>query len=155
MTNYIRIVDKKILPYSMYHLHRDYSNISFPVPTPDELLAEYGVFEVYELPEPEYDERTQKISKQEEPTQINGQWTYGYDIITKSDEEIARYDAQVDGEKRRVRDNMLKNSDWIVLRAFDQGEEIPPDWKRYREKLRELPQTTGWPHNIDWPVAPE
>jgi hypothetical protein len=52
---------------------------------------------------------------------------------------------------RRTRNGLLSQSDWTqVLDA-------PVDraaWASYRQALRDLPQQAGFPHIIDWPVAP-
>ena len=52
------------------------------------------------------------------------------------------------------RDVLLNESDWIVIRAVDQGTPIPTDWQTYRQSLRDVPEQAGFPTNIVWPVAP-
>jgi hypothetical protein len=52
------------------------------------------------------------------------------------------------------RDVLLDESDWIVIRAVDQGTPIPTDWQTYRQNLRDVPEQSGFPTNIVWPVAP-
>jgi hypothetical protein len=52
---------------------------------------------------------------------------------------------------RRRRDALLAQSDWT------QVPDAPVDkvaWAEYRQALRNLPQTTADPTNVDWPVAP-
>lgn len=53
-----------------------------------------------------------------------------------------------------TRDALLSQSDWIVIRAVDQGTPIPTDWQTYRQALRDITNQTGYPLNIVWPVAP-
>ena len=52
------------------------------------------------------------------------------------------------------RSELLSNSDWIVIRATDQGTPIPQAWKTYRQALRDIPTQSGYPFNVIWPVAP-
>jgi hypothetical protein len=52
------------------------------------------------------------------------------------------------------RDNLLSASDWIVVRATDQGTAIPAEWKTYRQALRDIPTQTGYPFNVVWPTSP-
>jgi hypothetical protein len=53
-----------------------------------------------------------------------------------------------------TRDALLSQTDWIVIRAVDQGTPIPTDWQTYRQALRDITNQTGYPLNIVWPVAP-
>jgi len=52
------------------------------------------------------------------------------------------------------RDSLLAASDWIVVRATDQGVPIPADWKTYRQALRDITTQSGYPFNVVWPTAP-
>jgi hypothetical protein len=53
-----------------------------------------------------------------------------------------------------TRDVLLSQTDWIVIRAVDQGTSIPTDWQAYRQALRDITNQSGYPTNIVWPVAP-
>ncbi len=52
------------------------------------------------------------------------------------------------------RNRLLAESDWVVTRASEQGEEVPQDWKDYRAALRAIDETKD-PDKIKWPVKPE
>lgn len=54
---------------------------------------------------------------------------------------------------RLQRDEKLQQSDWTVIRAVDEGNQIPTDWQTYRQQLREITNQTD-PFHIIWPVAP-
>lgn len=58
-------------------------------------------------------------------------------------------------DARRKRDELLKKSDWVVLRAYDQGNPVPAAWSTYRQQLRDVTSQSGFPNEIDWPQAPE
>ena len=77
---------------------------------------------------------------------ITFQWVDTRTAEQKNDEES---DAAI-----AKRDVLLNESDWIVIRAVDQGTPIPSDWQTYRQDLRDVPEQAGFPTNIVWPVAP-
>lgn len=56
---------------------------------------------------------------------------------------------------RSERDLLLENSDWIVIRAIETGLEVPAEWLTYRQMLRDLPGSEGFPQNFTWPVSPK
>jgi hypothetical protein len=58
------------------------------------------------------------------------------------------------GAVRVRRDKLLTDSDWIVIRAADQGEPVPQAWREYRKKLREITRQTADPTAIQWPEPP-
>jgi hypothetical protein len=51
------------------------------------------------------------------------------------------------------RDKLLAATDWIALMALEKGKEIAPEWKAYRQALRDI-TLQGDPWNIVWPIAP-
>lgn len=58
------------------------------------------------------------------------------------------------GEVRRLRDTLLKECDWRIVRALEDGVSLPAAWGEYRQALRDVPEQPGAPHAIDWPVRP-
>lgn len=55
---------------------------------------------------------------------------------------------------RAKRNALLRESDWVALRATETQTPIPQEWLDYRAALRDVPQQAGFPDNIDWPEAP-
>lgn len=55
----------------------------------------------------------------------------------------------------KQRNYLLANSDWIVIRATDQGVPIPEDWRVYRQALRDIDKQPGYPWNVVWPTPPQ
>jgi len=55
-------------------------------------------------------------------------------------------------ELRAHRDHLLELSDWVS------GEDIPQSlkdlWFPYRQALRDIPQQSDFPNQIDWPISP-
>ena len=54
---------------------------------------------------------------------------------------------------RFQRNRRLADSDWVVLRAADRGEPVPPEWLAYRQALRDVTDQSD-PLNIIWPTPP-
>lgn len=52
------------------------------------------------------------------------------------------------------RNRLLSESDWVVVRAVDQGTPIPTDWQTYRQELRNITNQSGFPFDVIFPVAP-
>jgi hypothetical protein len=53
-----------------------------------------------------------------------------------------------------TRNGLLDSTDWIVIRATDQGVPIPEDWRTYRQALRDIDKQPGYPWNVIWPTPP-
>jgi hypothetical protein len=54
---------------------------------------------------------------------------------------------------REKRNLLLKESDWIVVKAMEDGKTIDQQVKEYRQALRDITLQTD-PHNIQWPIHP-
>ncbi len=66
----------------------------------------------------------------------------------------SRYDTEEWATLRAERDRLLANSDWVVVKAQEAGEDVPAAWVNYRSLLRGLPAATSDPANPTWPTAP-
>ena len=70
--------------------------------------------------------------------------------------EVARLIAEQPAKEARAkRDRLLTESDWITIRATDTGDPVPTEWVDYRQALRDIPDQTGFPEEIEWPQEPE
>ena len=70
--------------------------------------------------------------------------------------EVARLqEEQPKKEVREIRDRLLAESDWVTIRATDTGDPVPTEWQTYRQALRDIPEQTGFPEEIEWPQEPE
>lgn len=56
---------------------------------------------------------------------------------------------------RRERDNRISETDWIVIKSLETGEDVPKAWTDYRQALRDMPKTTEDPLKPSWPNKPE
>lgn len=98
----------------------------------------------------------------------NNNWVQAWQIVdmfaddaelgTKAEQEAA-YQTRLDNDaaerNRAERDRLLAESDWVVTRAKELGQDVPIAWYTYRGDLRQVPEQDGFPHNITWPTKPE
>ena len=65
---------------------------------------------------------------------------------------------------KEVRNDLLRQCDWVVTKAMEEGTEVPANWKAYRKALRDLPANTPNPQygpgpneliNVNWPTKPQ
>jgi hypothetical protein len=82
----------------------------------------------------------------------------GLEVLTQSewDAEIAAYDARQEAKRwefiRKYRDQLLAQTDWIVIKAKEQGTNLATDFKDWRQSLRDLPASATFP--LELPSAP-
>ena len=150
---YVKITNGLVetYPYDVLQLRRDNPDTSFPRPTTDEMMAEWGVFPVSVEPQPDYTARTQNCIPNTAPTHIEGAWTLGWTVADKEVDEIVEYDEEAATHTRVTRDSLLDDSDWT------QVADAPVDataWATYRQALRDVTAQVGFPHNVVWPTKP-
>lgn len=60
-------------------------------------------------------------------------------------------------EIRETRNKLLEQSDWIVISAYEKGENpqtVYPKWIAYRQALRDITEQEGFPQTVQWPISP-
>jgi len=103
--------------------------------------------------------------------QIDGKWYTKYilgpvftdttveGVTTTAAEHETAYKATKDAEQaksvRQSRDDKLKETDWIVIKNLELNANIPGVWEVYRQALRDVPNQSGFPWTITWPVEPQ
>ena len=63
------------------------------------------------------------------------------------------YNDKVNGI-REQRNNLLTETDWVVVKHNELGTPIPQKWLQYRQALRDITEQSGFPDNVEWPTAP-
>tara|TARA_R100000808_G_C2151015_1_gene159935 strand:- start:2439 stop:2723 length:285 start_codon:yes stop_codon:yes gene_type:complete len=82
-------------------------------------------------------------------------------VIELTAEEIAEYNARQEAADfdlsgiRRTRNGLLAASDWTQLDDAPLTDEQQEAWERYRQELRDLPQTYSRVSEVVWPTPPE
>jgi hypothetical protein len=103
--------------------------------------------------------------------QIDGKWYTKYvlgpvfvdttveGVTTTAIEHETAYKAQKDADQaksvRQSRDDKLKETDWVVIKNLELNANIPGVWEVYRQALRDIPNQSGFPWTITWPVEPQ
>ena len=140
-------------PYSIGNLRRDNPNTSFPRNPSDELLAEWNVFPVVKQDPPTFDAATQDLNESN-PTLSSNQWLQTWSVTAASSDEIAQRTTDKQAEVRAQRNQLIAETDWVVVMAKEVGTNIPAAMKTYRQALRDLPSADGFPHTMTWPTKP-
>jgi hypothetical protein len=132
------------------HYKKIFPNVSFPASGPsDAFLAANGAYKVSLFRD--HDRATQKLVPCE-PVVENG-FAYVVKVENKTAEEIAADVASKSAQMRANRDRALEASDWRVIRAAETGVAMSQEWQDYRQSLRDLPNSEGWP-NVELPHDP-
>lgn len=53
-----------------------------------------------------------------------------------------------------ARNKLLFSTDWTQIPNNPLTSEVQAEWAAYRQELRDIPQQSGYPYNVVWPVAP-
>ena len=64
-----------------------------------------------------------------------------------------KYDREA-SKVRSQRDNLLQETDWIVIKSYERGQNIPAEWELYRQALRDITAQAGFPYEVTWPTKP-
>ena len=70
------------------------------------------------------------------------------------------YDGEAMRRLRVHRDNLLRDTDWVVTKASETGVAETTAWKTYRQALRDLPSSATpeldgpFVKNVTWPTKP-
>jgi hypothetical protein len=75
-----------------------------------------------------------------------------YGAIAEYEPPAPPTNAQLAAIIRYTRDNLLKQSDWTQLPDVPQT--LKDAWATYRQALRDITAQSGFPTNVNWPVAP-
>ena len=143
---HIKLTNGTPAKYSLGQLRRDNPNTSFPKLIPDELLASYDVYPCTRPAVPEYDSLTHEITDGRFE-QVSGEWSLPYVVQQQEDVYAER-------NIRSRRDSFLLQSDWIVVKSYERGQNIPAEWELYRQALRDITEQTGFPYEVTWPIKP-
>jgi hypothetical protein len=141
-------------PYDINLLYEENSDVSFPNPLNADVLALFDVYEVQQTKKPVISPITQ-VCEEIDPILVDGKWQQNWFVRNKTSEEQEAYKKQEEEKVRQKRDTLLSESDWVVAKSYEFGEPVPQIWQDYRQFLRDVPQHSGFPYNIQWPEKPK
>ena len=86
-------------------------------------------------------------------------WDASKKEVVKDDTAKAAYDLAEEWKLiRKERTRLLAETDWVVIKARENGGQVPAAWKTYRVALRDIPseQSSKTKYSeITWPTRPE
>jgi hypothetical protein len=146
---YLRIIDDTInYPYDIITLRKSHPNVSFPVNLTNEVLAEWGMYEV--TPNPKPNDYTKNITEGT-PVLTDGVYYQNW-IQTDATESEINYRLENQWFNVRIqRNELLSECDWTQL--SDIPSETKELWQTYRQTLRDITSQSN-PFSINWPVKP-
>jgi len=142
-------------------------SVSFPRVLTSEILNEYGYDPILEGPQATVT-APYETSVRDGIEEVNGQWFTKYvvgptftdttdedGVVTTAADNEAAYRQRIDNEAaervRIDRNKRLADSDWTQLADNTADTNA---WAAYRQALRDLPSTDGFPHDVTWPTEP-
>ena len=142
-------------------------SVSFPRVLTSEILNEYGYDPILEGPQATVT-APYETSVRDGVEEVNGQWFTKYvvgptftdttdvdGVVTTAADNEAAYRQRIDNEAaervRIDRNKRLTDSDWTQLADNTADTNA---WAAYRQALRDLPSTDGFPHDVTWPTEP-
>ena len=144
-----------------------YPNTSFPKQITADILDSYGYDVVLNGPAATVT-APYGVSVRDGVQEVDGQWftrfvagpvfadtTDDDGNVTTAAAHEAAYRAGIDADAaervRTQRNKKLADCDWTQL--ADSGADTTA-WATYRQSLRDLPSSDGFPHDVTWPTAP-
>ena len=149
---YVKVTNGTPTEYTIGQLRRDNPNVSFPKQIPVDTLAEFDVYQATIADVPSYDDRTQKVTQDTEATEIDGVWTYGWSVESKTSDEVQAYDDLKESNVRSKRDELLAETDWWASSDLT----MTAEQTAYRQALRDITTHANFPNleDADWPTKP-
>ena len=137
-------------PVSIGQIKERFPNTSFSSDWENSDLSGFGVVRVANTEEPAFDQYTQRV-EEVTPTFSDNEWRRTYSVVSLTDDERQTVLSFKEDSVRAERNEKLALSDWTQLSDSSANTAA---WATYRQALRDLPTTDGWPHNITWPTEP-
>lgn len=114
-----------------------------------EVYLEKGPVTVY-LDQPDYDPWTEYLVQEEVTSPFQPEC--GWEIIKYEGDELSEQYEFMEQAMRYERNDYLAQTDFVHLPDASVGN--LDEWIEYRQALRDLPKTAGWPKAIEWPQQP-
>ena len=83
---------------------------------------------------------------------VNGKFIPSEENLIEIQKQKELYEKFLWENARAERDQKLAESDILILRHLERGEEIPSPLQDYRQELRDMPQNITDLENINWPT---
>ena len=126
-----------------------YPNTSFPKPLTNDVIESLGYATIGESALPSLTAPYESAVR-DGIEQKDGRWVQKWKVVTATGDAKTAIDTQAATNQRNKRNNTLAETDYLALSDVTMSDA----WKTYRQALRDLPSTSGWPHTHTWPTKP-
>jgi Phage tail assembly chaperone protein len=126
-----------------------FPDTSFPVPLTLQAINDFGGDPILEGPQAQ--PTRYQTAFRDGIQEINGKWFTKYSVADMDDEAKAAMDTQQAASMRAERNRRIAECDWTQLPDSPVDKDA---WAAYRQTLRDIPKSEGFPWDISWPVAP-
>jgi len=143
---YAKIIDGALAkyPYYLEDMRAEYPDATISDEPTDEELAACNAKKAVMGPNPTQSSRTHTFSTSFTDNE-DGTVTIVY-VPKELDRRLAEFNM------RDARNSALTRCDWVMTRAFEEGNPVPANYLAYRQALRDLPAQAGFPYDYVWPV---
>ena len=145
-------------------------NTSFPRHITTDILDSFGYDAILNGPQADIT-APYEFSFRDGIEEIEGQWFTKYsvgpnfveytdedDVVHTVEEQLEQYKARIDVQTadaaRSTRNIRLSECDWTQLADQPFSTEDQAAWAEYRQGLRDVPESAGFPHDFTWPEEP-
>lgn len=134
-----------------------HSNTSFPsILTPD-CVEPFG-YALYQNTRKPTPKKFMKCVEGTPTRDEQGFYIQTWKNVAMSSSEIEQVTRSKEKEVRSIRNDKLKECDWIMISYYSDEHTISESsvrqWKMYRKRLRDVTKQSGFPWNVNWPPEP-
>ena len=103
---------------------------------------------------PTLTKKTQKLRFRDLPTFDGTNYILEYEVVDLTEDERAEVEEKAAKVMREMRDRMLAESDYIIIKNMEKGLPISQEWRHYRQSLRDMPKDSNWPWEAEYNAKP-
>jgi hypothetical protein len=134
---YVKLINGQPTSYTEASFRGDNPHTLYGPNISDVKLNAQDVYRVRTLDKPS--ELGKRAVKQSLPTQVDGEWLLGWDLVVLYEDEA-----------RVLRDTLLAATDWTA----NSDVTMTAEQTAYRQALRDITDQSGFPANVTWPQEP-
>lgn len=149
---YAKIENGEVVEFPIYDIRAKFPSISFPEVILSGNLPDGYVIVEYSNENLDYNPDTHTISDELVVSLNDVKWIAHHVVRPLTEEEISENRKFKEKQIRRMRDELLRDSDWTQL--GDVPEDVANSWKEYRKSLRDITKQSGFPDNVQFPELP-
>lgn len=139
-------------PITLENFKQINPSLSLPFPLmPEDIEPHgYGIYDFAPAPECGVFEKLEEVA----PVKANNGIYYQTRVtVAMNEAEVTERTELEWANVRLLRNAKLFDSDKVVVRAVEDGSEVPEGWREYRQALRDITEQAD-PFAITWPVEP-